>query len=1467
MTDRLTPTQDYVAPGVYIGERFSVGSPNVNPETRVATFVGRGSRYIRSVDQTIRRGFLYDVQLSFSTTAPHIAPLSPASAPTQQNASLIDSKGTEIRKDLWMLVNSNAGIQIADSAYDPTETYSFSYQSADSSVPDPLPTSDLRVVEAIGSQISQDTYKRNSDYFIDCVTLDPEAAKDETGAVIQHTNSEPVFSAVTHTGTGTGEISLSSSTLFNHKYSRSYQFTVRSVTGTAVVLEWTATPTEFGNDSLPSVPVAKGLASPVLNFDTSNPQSLTLDIELGIRIDASIGTYVVGDTYVFVVSGPSLLEVDSAFTNTNQFASASSVVHGENNTSTGSLVVNAENYSLTENTKFVMHVTNVDTGVTIANVPYGSVTFSGNPNDSEALVIENGQIGSLRVVKSFEFTSDSLQSIPGSSLINLATTPAVAATGTLAFLGTVSQAPNDGDTVTLTDGTRTFVFEFDIDGVLNNRSAIRVIIDTTAGQQSARTAANLVTAVNASTLTITATDVSSSNANIGKVNFTHSVLGSIGNNTILTSRPSFIAVSGFSGGKNVGADTDTTIARFVTAVNDSFPRLGIVASRDVNNTNIVSLIHGGRYVFTGNPAENDTVTVSLGSQSSVFEFVDTATPGVGNIGVDIGATLADTMAALVAAIATSPLGLVAAASTAGGQNTVSVASSLYRSLVLAYNSTVISGIVSDVVAQGAYNNGNKAITSPSGVTNVVFTGMAGGIGAGDAPDILTLAWGTAGDVFTGGTLTINETTADKTFVPLYGGVSVKLSKALATASRGAFSLNAVPVDGDTVTLNDHIVITPVVYTFRNTASLAGEVQIVAGNAAATAANLRSKIRSSGLAFNIPADETGKVVSLTHTRTGSFYNTGLSTTSSVISVTDLVGGGNNYAVGDVFSFTALAPRKFSTALDTRKVRLTVGTVGMSTPSVVDPSYVFLGYSSNTPEGGFGNVEAFGANKGYITLPGQISLVVRNASSFVRGDVFDVEFVNNNVIYWTLDKKTTEVVTSASVLQDRNGAITGNAGSFYVVLRNQPYANSITATQDGVEFTGFRLVPGTSVVILSITSSASVSNISFSYTHRGNEPGLGTLYYITAQYIRPASMYNVPRVFYSRAEARAFLEPVTLDNDLAIANEVAFDQSPSPKAVAFIQVRDADEDGVFSPTDIDNALSAALGVSFISDVTPINLPNYIDKFQAYNINACDPFARKEHLMYFGLPIGTNVGSELEEGSIVFTAKRTLQVYGKSPAHGTRVLVGSTMARKSITLSDGSVVTAVLDGSFIAAAISARIAGMTSNASTILRTNIYGFSYIETFNETVNNILGAASVIYFMPNGTNTYQIMEDVTVDTQASHYNLLIAMKTKHDSVRIMRREMDRRLVGFVADTKAAGVGFVQSNCLSIMLGQVGSGVIAPYQDASGNLRQPSDADLLVKQDESDPTLFHFLYDIFTFTEVKRLYGVYTVNEAQLTGSL
>jgi hypothetical protein len=1465
MSTKLTPPAGYIPPNAYIGEEYEQPQANTSADVRVVTLVGRGSRLVRQTNQAIVRGYVYNAPLDFTKTAPHFAVLTPASNGNNKQAVIVDADGAEVRSDLWLFSEDNASVQIADSAFDPTRSYFISYQSNSRDIADPIPMSDIRVIEGIGSQISQDSYKRNSDYYVDTAILEPTAALDSEGAVLQHTNSHAEFGAVTHTGAGTGVVAVDASAFFAHSYSRSYKLVVLSALASAVTFAWYATPIEAGNNSLPSVPLVKGSAAPTFVVDLADPQSLTVELELGVRVAISdAGTFLTTDSYEFTAHGPALFENDAVISNTNQFASASDVLASAGNTGAGSLVIDADAYALEKNTNFTVQVTAVDTGVVVGSVNTGKVKFSANPTDGQALVIGNGRTGATKQIRTIEFSSDSSQSVAGSALVQTYTTVAKTASGVLVFNGTASQTPNDGDLVTITDTNGvTKVFEFDIDGSVNTPGAIRVIVSAVAGQQSAKTMANFVSAVNSAFKGSIAASDNSSATGTGKATLVQAFAGIRGNSVISVTGSNALYAVGFSGGADASDAVEQTATAFAAAINDVFPRLDLVAVVDDADATSVSVIQGSRFVFGTNPVAGETTTVGIGDNVHVFEFTTNGTVTSGHIAVAIGGTLLASMQALVEAVtALSDLDIVGHASNAGNYNTVVVASRIGRCVTLAHTGASITSVVSDAVASGALNNGAFSFYSVTGLSGAEFSGLAGGQKAGDSPDIVTLSWGTSGEMFTSGSLIVTEETANKLFVPVYGGLRLRLSQPVASYARGSITGLALPSVGDTISLNDKI---NALVTFTFVAAAGGAHDVVIGaSVAATVSNLRAAIIKAGLAYAVSG--SGASIVLAHTRSGSLYNGGITVAGSAFQIVNLVGGGNNYSVGDKFTFTALAPRKFPTALDNRTTKLTVAVVGADTTTLTDPNYMLIGYQSDTPEGGFGTVETGSAVTGHFTLPGQIGLVARNVSRFVQGDKFEVKFVNNGVLRWTLDAKTTESYAGTAIMRDRNGATTGAAGSSYLVLKNKPYTATLKVKVNGVAFYDFSITEGSGVVILKNLPDF-VTKIVFAYTYAGSEPALGTSYYLSAQYIRPDSYYSVPKVFASAAAARSFLEPVTVSNDLAIAAQVAFDQSPTPQMVAIVQVRDADDDGVFSPTDIDKALAGCMGVSYISDLVPINLSGYMDKFMAYNLNACDPFTRKENLTYFGMPIGSVIGDNLSEGSIAFTATRTLQVYGNSPAHGTRVLVAPTTARKKIALSDNSVVTVTLDGSFVAAAIAARIAGQPDNSSTILHSNILGFSYVETFNDTENKLLGGASTIYFTRNGTGVYRIEEDITVDTTASHYNLLLAMKTKHDSVRMMRKFIDTSLIGYTPDTKAAGVAFVKAGILSELMNQVGKGVIAPFQDESGNIRQPLPSDVQVIQDANDPTLYHFRYLIWTRSPVKRLYGTYSVNEATLTGTL
>lgn len=582
----------------------------------------------------------------------------------------------------------------------------------------------------------------------------------------------------------------------------------------------------------------------------------------------------------------------------------------------------------------------------------------------------------------------------------------------------------------------------------------------------------------------------------------------------------------------------------------------------------------------------------------------------------------------------------------------------------------------------------------------------------------------------------------------------------------------------------------------------------------------------------------------------------------------------FVAGDTYKFLALAPRTFSTALDDRNTRFTVGTVGKTS----DYGYMQIAYTSDTYEGGWGTVEANAASGYTFSLPGGLKIAARNVnavastvglneSSHAVGDKWDVAFASNDRVFWNLDKRVDENLSSASLLLDRNGTVTGTAGTYYIVLKHDVsgYEGTISVVLNGTLLTNptsWDLV-GTDVITLpGVAAVSDVTSLVVSYTYAGSEPALGSTYYVSGDYLRPASDYNTPKLFYSRKTAQAFVAPFTVDNNLAIAIDLIYKQNFTPPALAVIMVRDSDDDGVFNTKDITAALEGAAGVGYIKDLVPVALPQFLDQFLSFNVAANDPFAKREQFLYYGAAAGTPVGDELTPGSLVFTSVKTMQVTGGTlaGAHGTRIMVSPTQGRVTAVLDDGTTVKPIVDGSFAAAALAAMVCGQPNNSTSMLKQKINGFAALQTYNDTVNRILGAANVIWFTDQGANVFQVEEDVTVDTYASHYHEILAMRMKQEATRYIRKNMDSSLIGYVPDTKSAGVSFITITLLKLLGNLVADGTIAPYQDADGNPRAVNSSDISVFVDDEDPELYHFTYTIYTRSTIKRLFGLYSVNE-------
>lgn len=569
------------------------------------------------------------------------------------------------------------------------------------------------------------------------------------------------------------------------------------------------------------------------------------------------------------------------------------------------------------------------------------------------------------------------------------------------------------------------------------------------------------------------------------------------------------------------------------------------------------------------------------------------------------------------------------------------------------------------------------------------------------------------------------------------------------------------------------------------------------------------------------------------------------------ILDFIIGTASPAIGSVWQCLAQAPQIFYTALDSRTYTMNVGSVVLGPVSSMTGSF-----TTDTTEGGFGNwtVQVGTGHDGYFLLPNNISLAIRNVEQFAAMDTFTFGLMVSGFIDWGLNALVTDVIQTTSFLTDMNGNITGTAGQTYVILNNIP---SIPSSIEVINYNtaasiSFNYVVGTPYLYFTVNPNVPIK---VTYQTFGAEPEPGQSYYLSAYYLRPNSMYNNPFLCLRLTDGQTFAAPSTIDNDLYIANEIAW--ANNPQAVYLVQPQNEDGSGNYSIPDFTKAIVSLRAYPRATDLCLINYIDALSVLLEENLVANDPFQGRLNLLWVGLPIGTPIGDVNTQGSIVNYAQSTLQVAGNSAAHGTRILVAPNTATKTITLATGQSATVTLDGSFIAVAGAALVSQFTDPASDILNVELAGLDTISVFTREQNKIIGQAQALYI--NGSNgVYTWGEDTTVDPDAGFSQINI-MTQRQYVTQVVIRNMNS-LIGIVPNSAAAAEQLIRGQLASILKGLLAAGQIGQYQDANGNVRNfDPQKDIVVFSDPSDNTKFYFNYAWYSRNTIKRLFGLYALN--------
>jgi hypothetical protein len=1377
----LVNTQ-YIVAGAYIGQLIQP-SPGATPNTRIPAYVGRGSRFAVARNQPVRRAFVLDRSVTFSSQSPYLAPLPFAASPDKAVARLVRSDGNEVKLNQWAFVQSVPGgeydqILINTESYDPTVQYEVSYQSVDRTVLDPFPVSEIREFLAVGNGPDAPDYTEYQDYFADYTVTTPvgDPLNQNLSTALSAIVGDPL------NATSLGVLSHATSSTFNHQYNRFYTIRVVSVGSGTATFEWSAQATSSGNANLPAVPLDSSLPKPTFTLAATAATGSITVVPGANLIDGETFTLNDGTNTPTVfefnsTGGVGAGHVPVAFTVLDTAATVKAAVIAAINGVIGTLTITASSGSLS-----VVTLTNDSTGTlgnqtiteTVADPGFHVSGMSGGVATSAEFPLELGLVVKANIaagnfVAGNKYTFNAM----GPALIEVDER-----------LSNANQF-HEQQAVTKTAGLGYGTFDY---AATSNPGNLYNALYRMTVTSAADTSTKAVTQWRRDTAGI---DLTAKIGGVAGNSITFSFV-----NSGIPNTPLAVASTATSLTVTLGTDAQgtpvSTIAQVVAAIN-AWPTSPVTAAAAGDDTPVVlPLTNSTADVLNGSTAVSNGVGVAFTTEmfaGSKIKFSN-----------DPGHTY--TVASRTGT------GIVLTSSFQGA--TVAAGSNLTGTAAVTQGSVTVTGTLTQFISE-----------APAG-TRLKFSS--------DPNHVYVVAVVTSNTVLTLTTPFLAADDASSTFqVP---GVDI-------TVVQDPLGKSTAGVNG----------------LFSGTLAWAeyGERTGISGT------------QSFSFDQAAPADIVVPV------------------SNGVVMHLDLSTG--PMAAGDSFDWKVLAPREFLLSRDNRTISFETTTI----PASGSPGFGHVSgtYSSNTPEGGFGLwtatdnsyvANSTGWQHGRFVLAGNILLAARNMhggpttqynTAFNRhavGNKFTMSATTNGTINWSLIAKTSETIAKSSVLTDMNGNVTGTQGTPYLFLANVPDEILTVVTSPGGQAVTYTLVTDTRGNNTQYLALAAVptTDLKVTYLYRGAEPAPGQIYYVTTKHVRPAEMYNTPILLRSLDEVNRVLAPAEITNHLLIMAQIAIGDVGCP-AVYVTQARDLDDDGVLTDVDFRDALIATEAPKAISDVIVLSHFSSLRDWLNQLDKLSDPFKRRFRLGFIGTPDGTPVGSDDEPGSLVYLAKKTLQVYGNNPAHGTRTLVAPTWATRDITLENRVTVEVRLDGSFVAGALAALVASFTDSSTTVLRKNLPGFKQVQTYGDVeapTNLVLGASNVIFLSDQGGGVFRVEEDVTVDTFAPDFNLLNNMTQKMDVTKYVTDQLDSKVIGLVVPSEEAGVGLIRGFMVEALTTLLGQGRIARYQNDDGTERAlDPNADIVVFRDSTDPTKWHLLYTYFLRNSIKRILGLYTVNGA------
>lgn len=379
--------------------------------------------------------------------------------------------------------------------------------------------------------------------------------------------------------------------------------------------------------------------------------------------------------------------------------------------------------------------------------------------------------------------------------------------------------------------------------------------------------------------------------------------------------------------------------------------------------------------------------------------------------------------------------------------------------------------------------------------------------------------------------------------------------------------------------------------------------------------------------------------------------------------------------------------------------------------------------------------------------------------------------------------------------------------------------------------------------------------------GKKPALGSSYYVSYDYERPATDFNAPKEFFAIEDCLEVVGDLASDNPLALHAQIAFENgAPS---IWTVIIKDADSNGVYSDADFITGITATETKRGMTEIIPLSTSLAVQVALLSSVtNMSSVLEKKPRRAWYGMARGTDVGDEDTAGTFVYMSARTLQVPADSPGRGRQILAAPDTCSKVFTLEDGTQPEFDMDGVAVAVAQAALQTSFTSAATSLLNKTITGFSKIREFSDQERRRL-ASKGISVATFDAGKIVLTDPVSTEVAGGglqHFSEISVMVQKDKVRTLVEDRVKSNLVGIVPEDLADFLSDIKEVVATTLIALVEAGDIGKFTNENGTARDINlSTDIQAFQSTTDKTKFGFRFYFNARYPAKRLFGEFSVD--------